>query len=184
MFEQQILCHKLPKSFDFIQIDNYEQQCVNKRNKTIQDAKRRMFNVELEQYEINIQHYECLYEQELTTFESETFKTNSYQMSRLDMLMYFVKIYVYHHTNILMRQIRFKKSCLHVRLSRRHHRQLLSTQKNIDVYPQIIVDVAKISLNRSQLDYLSHNDKLRITFSSSFNHEIHYRILLILFLSL
>ena len=123
-------------------------------------------NVELEQYEIKIQHYEHLYEQELTAFESETYNTNSsYQICQLDMLMHFVQTYLYHHTNILIRQIRFKESCLHVKLIRHYHRQLLSTtKKTIDVYPQIIVDVSKISLNRIQLDYLSRNGKLKLFF--------------------
>jgi hypothetical protein len=86
MFEQQILCHKLPDSFDSIKVDNNEEQCVNKRNKIIQDLKRRMLNVELEQYEIKIQHYKYLYEQELTAFKSETFRINSsYQMCQLNM---------------------------------------------------------------------------------------------------
>ena len=69
MFEQRILCHKLPKSFDFVKIEIDEEQCVNKRNKIIQELKRRMFNVELEQYEIKIQHYEHLYQQDLTTLQ-------------------------------------------------------------------------------------------------------------------
>jgi len=176
IFEQRIVCHKLPKSFDsIIQTDNHEEQCVNKRNKIIQDLKRRMLNIELEQYEINIQHYECLYEQELIAFKSEIFRTNSsYQMCQFDMLMYFVKAYLYHHTNILIRQIRYKESCLRVKLSRQHHRQLLSTQKIIDVYPQVIVDVTKISLNRIQLNYLSRNGKFRISFNSYLDHEIRY----------
>ncbi len=66
---------------------------MNISNKIIQDFKRRILNIELGQYEIEIQQYKYLYEQELTTFESETFKINySYQMRQLDMLMYFVKV--------------------------------------------------------------------------------------------
>jgi len=86
-----------------------------------------MLNIELGQYAIEIQQYKYLYEQELTAFKSETCKINSpYQMCRL------------------IHQIRYKESCLHVKLLRRHHHQLLSTQKNIDVYPEIIIDVTKI----------------------------------------
>ena len=63
--------------------------------------------------------------------------------------MYFVKIYVYHHTKLLLRQIRYKESCFHVKLLRHHRRhQSLSSSKTIDVYPQIIVDVPKVSLNQ------------------------------------
>ncbi len=83
------------------------------------------------------------------------------------MLMHFVQTYLYHHTNILIRQIRFKESYHHVKLMRHYRRRLLSTTKEIiDVYPQIIVDVPKISLNRIQLDYLSHTGKLLLFFNS------------------
>jgi hypothetical protein len=171
MFEQRILCHKLPNSFDCIKVDNNEKLCVNKRNKIIQDFKRRMLNVELEQYEVKTQHYEYLYEQELVAFKSETFKTNSsYQMHKLDMLMYTVKTYLYHRTNILIRQIRYKESRLHAKLLRHDHRQSLVRKKIIDVYPQIIVDVPRVSLNRIQLDYLSRTGKLQILFNSDLDH--------------
>ncbi len=164
-FEQQILCHKLPKSFDSIKAHNNEQEWPNKHPKIIQDFKRRMLNTELGQYEIAIQQYEYLYEQELIAFESETCKINShYQMCRLNMFMYFVKTFLYHYTNRSIRQIRYKESCLHVKLVRHQHRrrQPVAASKIIDVYPQIIVDVPKVSLNRIQLEYLSHTGKLKI----------------------
>jgi len=66
--------------------DDNEEEWANKRHKIIQDFKRRMLNNELGQYETEIQQYEYLYEQELTAFESETYKINSpYQMCRLNM---------------------------------------------------------------------------------------------------
>jgi hypothetical protein len=81
MFEQRILCHKLPNSFNFLATNNNEEQSVNKRNKMIQDLKRQMFNTELERYELKIQHYEHLYEQELATFQSEIYRAkSSYQI--------------------------------------------------------------------------------------------------------
>ena len=77
--------------------------------------------------------------------------------------MYFGKIYVYHHTQLLLRQIRYKESRFHFKLLRHHRRhQSRSASKAIDVYPQIIVDVPKVSLNQNQLDYLSRTGKLEI----------------------
>jgi hypothetical protein len=77
--------------------------------------------------------------------------------------MHFVKIYVYHHTKLLLRQIRYKESCFRVRLLRYHRRRRsLAPSKTIDVYPQIIVDVPKVSLNSNQLDYLSRTGQLHI----------------------
>jgi hypothetical protein len=175
MFEQQILSHKVPKNFfNSINMDHIQEQCVNKHQKIIQDLKRRILNAKLEEYEIKIQNYEHRFEQQLRAFESETSNTNSsFQMPRLDTLMYLIKTYVYHHANILIRQIRYKESCLHVKLLRQYHRRLLSTQKNISVYPQIIVDVPKVPLNRIQLDYLSCNGKSKLLFNSTFNYEVH-----------
>jgi hypothetical protein len=173
MFEQRILCHKLPNSFNTITIDNnnnnnnnnhQEPHCINKRNKMIQDLKRQLLNAELEQYELNIQHYEHLYQQGLVTFQSEIYKTDlsSYQIGHLNELVHFVKIYVYHHTKLLIHEIRYKESCCYVRLLRhhRHRRQSLVPTNTIDVYPQIIVDVQKVSLNQNQLNYLSYTGKL------------------------
>lgn len=47
--------------------------------------------------------------------------------------MHFIKTYLYHNTNLLIRQVRFKESCLHVKLLRKYHCQRLSTYQNIDV---------------------------------------------------
>jgi len=142
----------------------------NVSNKMIQDFKRRMLNIELEQYEVQIQQYEYQFEQEFLAFKSETSKTNSsYQLNQLNMFMHFVKTYVYHHTKLLIHQIRYKESCLHVKLLRHQNRrrlhQTVETNKMIDVYPQIIVDVPKVSLNRIQLEYLSRTGKLKIFLS-------------------
>jgi len=164
MFEQQILCHKLPNSFNNIKTSiNNEESNINACNKIIQDFKRQMLHIKLEQYEIKIQQYEYQFEQEFAAFELETSRTNSlYQISHVNELMHYLKTYLYHNTNLLIRQVRYKESCLHVKLSRQYHRQRLSAQKNIDVYPQIIVDAEKVPLNCIELDYLSRNGKFRI----------------------
>ena len=67
MFEQRILCHKLPESFNIIKININSEEYVNKRNKIIKEFKRQMLNNELEQYETKIQYYEDLYHQTLHT---------------------------------------------------------------------------------------------------------------------
>ena len=184
ILEQRILCHQLPNSFNSITTDDsneeQQQQNVNKQNKIIQDLKRQILNIELEEYEMRIQHYDYLYEQELTALESKTSKINlPYQMCHFDMLMYLVKTYVYHHTNLMIRQIRYKESYCHIKLLRHYYRRrrhLLTTKKTIDVYPQIIIDIPKVSLSPMQLDYLSRNGKLRmILFNSSLKHEISFQ---------
>jgi len=153
MFEQQILCHKLPDSFNSITINFNQEQDVNKRSKMIQYLKRQMLNTELEQYELKIQHYEHLFEQELTAFQSEIYKTqSSYQICHSSKLMHYVKIYVSQHKKLLLCQIRYKESIFHVKLLRH---QSLTLGNTVDVYPQIIVDVSNVSLTPSQLDYLS-----------------------------
>ncbi len=168
MFEQQILCHKLPKSFDCMKVDHIQEQCANKRNKIIQESKRQMLHVKLEQYENKIQYYEHLYQQDLATLELQISNpTSSDQKCQVQILMYFVKQYFNHHTDRFLRQIRYRESCLHAKLLRHYRRQSSSssTKKTIDVYPQIIIDVPKVSLNHIQLDYLSHNGKFKIVLS-------------------
>jgi hypothetical protein len=168
MFEQRILCHELPSSFNSITIHDNQENCVTKRIKMVQDLKRQMLNTELERYEMEIQQYEDLYEQELTTCKSEIYKTqSSYQIDRFNELIYYVKIYVYHHTQLLLRQVRYKESCFHVKLQRCHHRRHRSSPSSntIDVYPQIIVDVPKVLLIKNQLNYLSRTGKFLISFN-------------------
>jgi hypothetical protein len=163
MFEQRILCHELPSAFNSITlIDNSEEQCVNKRQKMIQDLKRQILHAKLEQYELKIQHYEHLYEQALVTFQSEIYKIESlFQTCSLNELMHCVNIYVYQYTKLSIRQIRYKESCFRVKLLRHHRRyRSRSSNKTIDVYPQIIAAVPKVSLSKNQLDYLSRTGKL------------------------
>ncbi len=102
MFEQRILCHQLPSTYNSIRINDNQQHCANKHDKMMQDLKRQMLNKELEQYEMEIQHFEDLYDQELLTFQSEIYKTESpYQIDHRNEIMYYVKIYVYHHTQMM-----------------------------------------------------------------------------------
>ncbi len=139
-------------------IDDNEQQCVHKHNKSVQEVKRQMLNVELERYELQLQHHEQLYENELAIFQSEIYKSkSSYQICHFNELMHLIKTYVTQHTKLLLRQIRYKESAFHIRLLRHYRRRSsLISNKTIDVYPQIIIDVPKVSLNHRQLDYLSH----------------------------
>lgn len=64
------------------QIHSIALRYLNTSNKIVQDFKCRMFNIELEQYEVNIQQYEDQFEQEFTAFQLETFRTSVlYQMT-------------------------------------------------------------------------------------------------------
>ena len=182
MFEQRILCRKLPKSFSFIQAEIDQEQCVNKRNKIIQELKRRMLNIELEQYEMKIQHYEHLYQQDFHTLQLQILNpTSSDHKCQVNILVHCVNLYLHHYTNRVIRQIRYKESRLHVKLIHHYRRHSVSKKKIIDVYPQIIVDASKVSLNQTQLDYLSHNGKLTIILFSSILYPI-YLLWYLLFL--
>ncbi|CAF4986424.1 unnamed protein product, partial [Rotaria socialis] len=160
IFEQRILCHTLPKAFDDIPIEKYQNLFGNEANKIMLELKRRRLNDQLKKYELKLQHYENLYQTEINIFESKLIQISlNHQDTQTDMLMILLKCYLSHYTNRLIRQIRYKEACVHVKLVRKHHRHLLSKQQIVDVYPQIIVDVPKISLNRIQLDYLSKSGK-------------------------
>jgi len=144
---------------------------TNKRCKIIQDIKRRQLHHDLERYETTIQHYEHLYEQEFNVFKTELDKSKCpYQMFRIDMIIHTVISYIYQHTKQIIRYIRYKESCRRVTLARqqrhRYSRSQISTSDNtLDVYPQIILDVSKVPLNRLQLDYLSHTGNLLVFLS-------------------
>ncbi|CAF3334786.1 unnamed protein product [Rotaria socialis] len=156
IFEQPIICHSLPKTFDDIPIVTYQNLFGNEANKIMQELKRRKLNDQLKNYELKLQDYEDLYQTEINIFESKLIQTSlNHQHIQADIFMTLLKCYFTHHTNRLIRQIRYKEACLHVKLVRQHRRHLLLKQQIVDVYPQIIVDVPKISLNRLQLDYLS-----------------------------
>ncbi len=165
MFEQDILCHKLPTSLNNIQVDMDEEVTTNKQCKIIQDIKRRRLHHDLERYETTIQHYEHLYEQEFNLLKTELDKSQCpQQMYRIDMIIHTITSYIYQHTKQIIRYIRYKESCRRVILARQQHRhysrsQISTTDKTLDVYPQIILDVSKVPLNRLQLDYLSHTGK-------------------------
>ena len=144
MFERRILYRELPNSLNSINISNNQEQCVNKNNKMIQELKCPMRNSKLDRYEMKIQHYEELYERELETFQSEIYKTeSSYQIERRNEIIYLIKIYVYHHTEMLLRRLRYSESCFRVKLLRHHRRRHRSfpSSNSLDVYPQIIVDL-------------------------------------------
>ncbi|CAF1230505.1 unnamed protein product, partial [Rotaria magnacalcarata] len=160
IFEQRILCHSLPKKFDDIPILTYQNLFGNEANKILQELKRRKLNDQLKNYELKLQHYEDLYQTEINIFESKLIQTSlNHQHILADIFMTLLIFYLSHYTNRLIRQIRYKEACVHVKLVRQHRRHLLSKQQIVDVYPQIIGDVSKISLNRIQLDYLSKSGK-------------------------
>ena len=77
MFEQRILCHQLPDFFNSITACNHEERRTNKHTKAVQDLKRQMLSVKLQQYETNIQRYEHLYQQKLETLQSDIHKNKS-----------------------------------------------------------------------------------------------------------
>jgi hypothetical protein len=162
MFEQRILCHRLPKSFDDSKVEVEEEHCEKKRNKIIQESKRRILNEQLEKYENKIQYYEHLYQQELAVLEIQISNpTSSDHKRQVTILTHFIKQYFSHYTDRFLRQIRYQESCRHAKLLRHYRRHSLSssTKNATDVYPQIIIDVPNVSLNHSQLEYLSRNGR-------------------------
>jgi hypothetical protein len=169
MFEQRILCHRLPKSLDDIKVDAEQEHCAKKRNKIIQELKRQMLNEELEKYENKIQYYEHLYQQDLAVLEIQISNpTSSDHKRQVATLTHFIKQYFSHYTDRFLRQIRYQESWLHAKLLRHYRRHSLSssTKNTTDVYPQIIIDVPNVPLNHTQLEYLSRNGRFEFLFHS------------------
>ncbi len=103
MFEQRIFCHRLPKSFDDIKIEVEQDQNANKRNKIIQELKRRMLNKELEKYENKIQYYEHLYQQDLVALQIQISNPTSDHKRQVEILTRFIKQYFSHYTDRFLR---------------------------------------------------------------------------------
>lgn len=170
MFEQRILCHALPNSFNSIPKKN------EPTNKTIQDAKRQALYEKLEHYEFRVHEYEKLYNQALDRFRTETSIIRSLdQMHSFGEFMHYINCYLNQHTKLFLRRVRDRESVFRVKLLRQHgcYRRSSRLNKTVDVYPRIIVDVSNVALNSQQLDYLSRAGQfvyfkftLRIFFSS------------------
>ncbi|CAF4742945.1 unnamed protein product, partial [Rotaria magnacalcarata] len=113
IFEQRILCHSLPKTFDDIPIVTYQNLFGNEANKIMQELKRRKLNDQLKNYELKLQDYEDLYQTEINIFESKVMQTSlNHQHIQADIFMTLLKCYLSHYTNRLIRQIRYKEACV------------------------------------------------------------------------
>ncbi|CAF2089434.1 unnamed protein product, partial [Rotaria magnacalcarata] len=142
----------------------------------MQELKRRKRNDQLKNYELEFQHYEDLYKTEINIFESKLIYISlNHQHIQADILMTLLKCYLSYYTNRLIRQIRYKEACAHVKLVRQYCRHLLSKQQIVDVYPQIIVDVPKVSLNQIQLDYLSKSGPNYVKLNQSSLHSYEHQ---------
>jgi hypothetical protein len=163
MFQQRIVCHRLPQSLEDIPERNDQKESVNVNNKWIQEMKRQKLHLELEQYERQILDYEHRYQQALSNFELDLWKTYySDSKNQFDRIMQCLRAYFNHWKTRSMRAIRYKESCLRAKLRRHQRRHTLAQKKEkkekqiVDAYPQVIIDAAKVCLNRHQLDFLSH----------------------------
>ncbi|CAF4360224.1 unnamed protein product, partial [Rotaria magnacalcarata] len=88
IFEQRILCHSLPKTFDDIPIFTYQNLFGNEANKIMQELKRRKLNDQLKNYELKLQDYEDLYQTEINIFESKLIQTSlNHQHIQADIFM-------------------------------------------------------------------------------------------------
>jgi hypothetical protein len=173
MFQQRILCHRLPTSLfdkDDIPLESDDLKMdVNKVNKQRQESKRQRIGVEFKRFETDIQASEHAYQRELSSFELELKKTTTTQCSvpndnnQVDALLQCLRVYLNQKTATCLRSIRYRESRFHSKLLRRRNRDSSSSSKpKIDVYPRVIVDVDKVLLTGAQLDFLSRNGQLNV----------------------
>ncbi|CAF1128678.1 unnamed protein product [Rotaria magnacalcarata] len=99
-------------------------------------------------------------------------RTVNYQKHKLKDIIYekrlFNQLSSYHLTEV-------QEACAHVKLVRQYCHHLLSKQQIVDVYPQIIVDVPKVSLNQIQLDYLSKSGPNYVKLNQSSLHSYEHQ---------
>ncbi|CAF1535325.1 unnamed protein product [Adineta ricciae] len=172
MLEQQILCHQLPESLDSI-LPNLDMKKLSQKHcKMVQELKRFTLNLELQRYEEDIHRYEQLYQEEFNKLQEQIQNpTSSDYKHQIDILMYSVESYLNNYKHRLLRQIRHREACFHTNLIRqRRRRQSFMRENNIQVHPQIIVDVPKVALNDGQLQFLSQNGPSYIRPNQSYLH--------------
>ena len=160
LFQQRILCHRLPQSFNQIEEITDHAGKINVQNKTIQEAKRYKLDQALENYETKLLDCEHRYQSEFSHLEIQLCKEH-YAETRdyYDHLMQCLQNYLNHRKYRTIRTIRYREAYVRTALRKLHRRQMSRKSKKktnkVDVYPQVIVDTRKISLNQRQLDYLS-----------------------------
>jgi hypothetical protein len=167
MLEVRINCKVLPKSInaldhissfddsiDSIPNENNNNEnilqlsTIEKHRKKIRDYKRQILANYLEDYELNIEENEYLYQQELAIFECEISKQND----QVDQIINYLRAYLNHQTNKTIRAIRYKSSLFRVKLLHpRHHRRrstttTTSTKKTISIYPEAIIEISSDKL--------------------------------------
>ena len=168
-FQQRILCHRLPQSLNKNEdITDLTNNNIHVQNKNIQEAKRRQLDRILKQYETQLLDYEHLYEKEWCNLETELFK-QYYSTNKIHYgdIIECLQNFFNHRQQRTIRTIRYREACVGVvlrKIQRRHISKKTKKKKMIDVYPQVIVDVSKLCLNKRQLDYLSHRGNI-ISFS-------------------
>jgi hypothetical protein len=146
-FQQRILCHRLPTSFDEI-----SRHGINQLQKHRQESQRRLLTVEFDKYETELRGHGHVYELEWTRARLSANRDED------ETVLQCMNGYLAQCTNRHMRTIRFQESRLHTKLSRRRSSSATATAP-IDVYPCVIVDTDKVLLNRAQLDYLSRHGR-------------------------
>ena len=143
---------------------DHGEENINGKNKVIQEVKRRQLHMKLEQYELQLLDYEQHFHREFSDLEMNLSKEHSSDTKgEFDRIMQCLQALFDHQKNRTVRTIRYRESYLRAALKKLQRRQASRNRKKknvmmmVDVYPQVIVDVKKLCLNRNQLDYLSHH---------------------------
>lgn len=171
MFQQRIFSRRLPKSFESITVKHEPGQSAHDVNKTLQELKRNMLDIELNRFETKLQECEQLYQRKLNAFELKLPKIiDNDQKHLVNTIMAHTKTYLEHITKAWIRRIRYEESLLRTKLLRDRRNRPLKNEIT-HVYPQVIIDSSTLSLSHRQLDYLSSNGNLnlfiRISMTSS-----------------
>ena len=160
IFQQRILCHRLPQSFNQIEEMTDKTDNMTVQNKHVQEAKRRKLDRTLQDYETKLLDCEHRYQDEFSKLEMQLWKQHySETRDHYDRMMQSLQDYFDQHKHRTMRTIRYREACVRTALQKLQRRQMSRKSKKkakkVDVYPQVIVDTKKLSLNQRQLDYLS-----------------------------
>ncbi len=151
MFEVWILCRRLSSSSSILgHSNNNNNNNTTKKNveQQIKDYKRQSLAKTLEEYELEIEENESLYQEELLRlFEKDELLRQ--QSDQTENFINCLNTYLKQRIDARIRRIRYKETIFRIKLSRPRHRysqpstSLIAANRTTNVYPEVIIEVSE-----------------------------------------
>ena len=162
MFEVRILCRRLSSSSSSSILEhnnNNNNDNTTKKNveRQIRDYKRQSLAKTLEEYELQIEENESLYQEELLRLFKENDELSRQQSDQTENFINCLNTYLKQRVDARIRRIRYKETIFRIKLNRPRHRYSqpltsLTANRTTNVYPEAIIEVSKTDQQQSFTD--------------------------------